>query len=202
MVPVNRLRRLLARQGGYTVIEMVSVIAIISVLSGLVIANTSTGNKRQELRDTVAGYVAAAKQAEGLAASAQSIPPADPAQASFPRTAYGVCITSSAINNPRCDAVSNAATQPLDTYQIYARKNGDTNYTIRPNNPDIISTIKASRNVIFTSQSVWIDYLPPGPDLVAIGSTAQQTVSAQVIGQNGYIRNAVIKPKAGAVYVQ
>jgi prepilin-type N-terminal cleavage/methylation domain-containing protein len=202
---MNRWRQVLGSQGGYTIIEMVSVIAIISVLTGLMIASTSVGNKRQELRDMIAGYVAAAKQAESLAASGQSISPSDQAQAAFSRPAYGVCITSSAINNARCDAVANPATQPLDTYQIYARKKNDTNYASRPSNPDIISTSQVPKNVVFTSQSVWIDYLPPGPDLLANGSSnpsSNPTVTGQVVGQSSYTRSAVIRPKAGAVYVQ
>jgi type II secretory pathway pseudopilin PulG len=198
---------MLGAEGGYTIIEMATVIAIIAVLMGLVIANTATGNKRQELRDTMAGYVAAAKQAEGLAASGQTVPPAAPAaeQAASSRGAYGVCITSSAINNSKCDAVANAATQPLDTYQVYARNRNDTNLAVRPNNPDIISTFKVSRNVVFTSQAVWIDYVPPGPDLLANGSTnpsENPTVTGQVVGNSSYTRSVIIRPKAGAVYVQ
>lgn len=199
---MNRLRQLVRSEGGYTLLEMVSVIAIISVLTGLVVANTVIGNKRQQLRDTVSGYVAAAKQAEGLAASGQTVTSGSEQTS---RAAYGVCITSSAITNSRCSAISNAATQPLDTYQVYGRLSTDTNYATRPNNPDIIASYTAPKNIIFTSQAVWLDYLPPGPDLLANGNGNPGTnpvVTAQVVGNSSYTRSAIIRPKAGAVYVQ
>src|SRR2546430_301520 len=134
MVPViSRLCRALASQGGYTMIELVSMMAIIAVLSTLVIANTSVGNKRQQVRDAAGQYVTALKNAESAATSSRTIAVGsvqlascnDAAATSCPRRAYGVCLTTSASvdGGGKC-AVPASNTTP-DAFQVYARTRAD-----------------------------------------------------------------------------
>lgn len=203
---MNRLGRLLRRalrsQSGYTLIELLAVIGIISVLTALVVANTAIGDKRQQLRDAVAGYVSAAKQAETLAASSQ---PVSDGSFSTPRLAYGVCLTSSAAaSGPALKCQAPSSTQRVDTYQVYARRITDTALTSRPDQPDIVASYTVPRSVEFSASAatVWIDYKPPGPSLLANGLTTPQTVEATVVGRTEYKRQAGIRPGAGAVYVK
>ena len=142
---MNRVRQLASSQGGYTLVELLTVMGIISVLIALVVANTSIGDKRQQLRDTIAGYVTAAKQAETLAASSQ---PVSDGTNSTPRLAYGICLTSSAAADAaslKCQAPGTG--QRVDTYQVYARRTGETILTDRPSQIDIISTYTVPKSI-------------------------------------------------------
>lgn len=208
------LRMTVRDQGGYTLVEMVSVLAIISVLSGIVIANTHVGDKRQELRDAVSNYVNAANQAESLASAAKPIGVGSgdtttcPGAASCSRKAYGVCITAggaAATCNPMGIAVSK-----LDTFQIYARRDAQTSIAPTAGNVDIIATYTLPTGLEFSvaTGSTWIDFVPPGPDLLVNGggsanqTCTNKTITVTIGGSATYTRDALIKPCAGAVYVK
>lgn len=198
----RRVGHVMQSQAGYSLIELLAVMGIISVLTALVVANTSIGDKRQQLRDAVAGYVTAAKQAETLAASSQ---PVSDGSTSTPRLAYGVCLTSSAAASGsalKCQAPS--VDQKVDTYQVYARRSTDTILTDRPDQPDIIATFTVPRSIEFqaAAASIWLDYKPPGPSLLANGLTTAQTVEAIVTNRTEYKRQAGIRPGSGSVYVK
>lgn len=208
MNPLRMLRAHLGNQRGYTLIEMVSVLGIVGVLSGLIIANTAVGNKRQQLRDAVAGYVTAAKQAESLAASNQLVTEGTTTVTS-PRFAYGVCITTSQVAGTTCTVPT--GTQPADTYRLYARRTADRNYQSAPDLPDIISSHTLPKDVYFNQSLLtaqWIDYLPPTPSLQARGLSPAGELIIQLDhrppGQTtpSYTRTIGIRPKAGAVYVK
>lgn len=212
------MKNLLASQGGFTLIEMVTIIVMIAILSAMIFANSQTGNRRQQMRDAAAGYASATKHAESLASSSQAI--ADPNQggAKTSRKAYGVCITSSAIvdtpaNPNRCRPP--AAGQSADSYQIYARALEETSPTVEqslaspPDEPEIIETHKLPKDYSFITPGVWIDYVPPTPTLFANGQTgfeqviiAYKDLNVQNCTNNQDCRHIDIRPLAGAVYVQ
>lgn len=192
-------------EGGYTLVEMVTVMAIIAVLSGLVVANTQFGDRRQQLRDATANYVTAAKLAESSASTSAVV-------GGSSRKAYGVCLTSTAQGdnqtNNQCDQP--AVGQALDMYQVYARSTADTTYTQPPNRvgvpaPNIIASYTLPKDMRFTSSlgNVWFDFLPPGPSLTLKGAGTSGQLTVQYgSGASGYSRIITINPGAGAVYAQ
>lgn len=191
----QRLRSLFADQGGFTMVEMVTILAIIGVLSALVIANTSVGDQRQRLRDAVAQFVTAAKSAETGANSSQLVNGSS-------RKAYGICVTTSAQASSKCNAAGPG--QLLDTYQVYARTSTDQNYAVRPSAPDIITTYSLPRNVTFRADSAtsWVEFRPPGPITSFNGSTSSSgNITIQTgTGNSAYNRSIQVNAAAGAVY--
>lgn len=218
--------KLLASQGGFTLIEMVTILAVIAVLSGLVIANTQVGNRRQQLRDAAVGYVSAARNAESLASSSQAIPDPDQADQPAARKAYGVCITSSAIANTKCNAPSGA--QVADTYQVYARDPDETSPVVADSitnpadQPEIIATSKLPKDYSFVLQTsppntpatvyLYLDYLPPAPSMFADGDSLDRTLTIKhkdvslfqcFFGpKKADCQTIQVKPRSGVVYVR
>lgn len=184
-------------QRGYTLIEMVSMMAIMAVLSGLVIANTKTGDKNQKLRDAADNIVTIARQAEAYATSSQVV-------AGSSRPAYGICLAASG----NC-----SLTGTTGHYLIYARQNSDSNFTQRPTlaPQDIIKYYSLSSGIVVqpltTSGgllgSLWVDYQPPGPTVRVNGASTTQIIRVRFQGGGpSYYKDIVINPGAGAVYVQ
>ena len=193
-------------QHGYTLLEMVTIMAMISVLSGLLLANTRVGDKRQQLRDVAAGYVTAVKQAETLATSSQAVRDlTDTTSPQTPRLAYGVCLTSSAITNSHCGRPG--GTQRVDMYQIYARDVADTSYGQRPGRngppPAIIANFTLPTDISFDDAQIWVDYFPPGNRMLVNGRDDQGEIEVIArIGNQGTTRRAGLRANAGAVYVK
>lgn len=196
-------------QSGYTVIELITLLAIVGVLSAITIANTRVGGVRQQIRDSAALYLTAVKRAEVMAASSTPVndsAESNPELRSKSRKAYGVCITSSqqgtdpAVN--KCAKASGA--QPLNMFQVYARKTTDTNYTQRPASPDIIESRSLPRNIVFVSDQYYLDYFPPQPSLRVNGDSAvnQAQIDIKTTSGDTYQKAIIVRPLAGAVYVQ
>lgn len=217
--------KLLTSEGGFTLIELITIMTVMAVLSALLIASTQVGNRRQQLRDAAAGYASAARNAESLASSAQAV--TDPVTGQpTARKAYGVCITSSEIaNNTGCQAPSGA--QAADTYQVYARRlvetapDVKTSLVQRPDQPDIIASFTLPKDYSFAAPDIHLDYLPPVPALYANDDTVDTnggTDDTELIikhkdvtlaqcssgsqQQKADCQTIQIKPLAGAVYVQ
>ncbi len=207
--------KVLTSQGGFTLIEMVTILTIIGILSGLLIVSTQVGNRRTQLRDAAAGYVSAARNAESLANSAQAVGPAGSQTA---RKAYGVCITSSQIPNAKCDDPVSVG-KPADTYQVFARDPAetapDTQAALlnRPgstvsgvsNPPFIVSSYKLPQDFTFSNPGVWLDYVPPSGNLFKNGGTNNATLKIRYKGSCANAKDCQtiqIRPPAGAVYVQ
>ena len=207
---LGRLPRAWRGQAGFTLIEMLTVFLVVGVLTTLILVNTQTGDRRQELRDSAAEFVNAARNAESRAAAAQPVNGTS-------RKAYGVCVTSSfVIGQNRCTQTQ--AGRVSDLYQVYARNLSDSGQgalTHRPVNPDIISTHKLPKNFSFFDDDLYIDYVPPGPYMFANGETTNtfawiiyggpdQAQSKCNPGFSDYrdCKIIQIRPAAGAVYVQ
>jgi type II secretory pathway pseudopilin PulG len=199
-------------------LEMITVVVMIGILSVILLANTQVGNRRQQLRDAADAYVSAAHHAESMASGAEAV--TDSSGQKTSRKAYGVCITSSQITNTpanpnRCKQV--APGQKADMFQVYARELSETSPTVenavgsQPNQPSIISSTKLPKNYSFITYDVWLDYVPPVPTLYTNG---QQPPSGRdiIIGYknltelecrgNADCRFIHVRPVAGAVYVQ
>ena len=202
----------LASQGGFTLIEMVTIIVMISILSMIILANTQTGNRRQQLRDAAEDYVSAAKHAESLASGSQAVADPDLGGQKTSRKAYGVCITSSQIANSKC---ANPSGQTADTYQVYARDLDETALSVEasltspPTEPEIISTFKLPQDYSFLITDVWLDYVPPTPAMFVNGLSSNRQViiaykdlTLTECAGNRDCRYIQVKPLAGAVYVQ
>lgn len=207
--------KLLTSEGGFTLVEMMTVLTVIAILSAMVIVSTQVSNRRQQLRDAAAGYVSAARNAESLASSAQAV--TDPVTGQpTARKAYGVCLTSSQIpNNTGCQAPS--GDQTADTYQVYARRTAETTPDVKaslalpPDQPTIVASFKLPTDYSFTTPGTYLDFLPPAPTLYVNGGT----VNTQLIikyrnvdlsqcssgSQKPDCQTIQINPLAGAVYV-
>lgn len=195
------VRRVFRDQRGYTLMEMVVLMGIMIVLTGLMIANTKVGDKRQQLRDAAGGFVSAAKQAESLASGSTKVK--DPGTGvETSRKAYGICLTDAA--TPACTVTGRA-----NGYQIYARTGTTVDIATAPtaSNVTIIATFLFPDKVELNATTPYIDYLPPAPTMkVNGGDTSLQLqfqyrkVSSDTVPD--YFKTIQLNPGAGAVYVR
>lgn len=199
---MNKLAAHWRGQAGFTLIEMVTVIMVISVLTALILVNTQVGNRRQELRDTAAEFVNRARNAEARASAAE---PVDGTS----RKAYGICLTSKNSADAAGTFPKSECAPPqgvADAYQVYARTVADTDanpLNQRPENPDILSSHELPKDVrFFFGGNLYLDYVPPQPLLFVRGSTNDQAVYLFSPKTKGYTKRIWIKPKSGAVYVE
>ncbi|HEY8109120.1 MAG TPA: hypothetical protein VIF43_03865 [Patescibacteria group bacterium] len=196
------LRTAWRSQGGYTVVEMITVFLVISVLTALLVANTRVGDRRQQLRDSTAEFVGLTRDAEARASASSPI-------AGTSREAYGVCLTSTsssdaagAFPKSKCAPPAGAA----NAYQLYARTKADTDADPSldqpPDNPDIISSKQLPNGVVFfAANQFYLDYTPPQPVLFVNGNTNNAIL--YVYGEKeDYYRVIQLRPKSGAIYVQ
>lgn len=177
-------------QQGFTILETIVSLLIVGLLTALVVANTQTGNQRQKVRDGASRFVAAAKEAQSNALGLKVVNDET-------RKAYGVCITSSYAPQP--NACASPGSYPADTYQLYARKLTDTNYSVAPTAPDVLSTYKLPEGTTFSTGQSWLEFQPPVPALLANGGVEEQTIT---IIQDSYARDIIVRPRVGAVYAQ
>lgn len=197
-------------QDGFSLVEMMTVLTIIGVLSAIVVASTQVGNQRQQLRDAAANYVAAARNADTLAATSQVFPDPNQGNQNAPRKAYGVCITSSQTSGSKCTVQSG---QRADSYQVYARDTAETGGSVKaaledpPADPHIVSTFTLPKDYVFAEPHYYLDFVPPAPSLFVDGT--QDSVSliirkfdAQGCTGNLDCQTIRINPRAGSVYVQ
>lgn len=189
-------------QAGFTIIEMLTVFLVIGILATLLLVNTRTGDRRQELRDATAGFITQVRNVEARAAAAEPI--ADAAGTETSRRAYGICVSSTATATPCQPPLSGLA----DEYQLYARRVADTNYSQRPANPDILRTVPLPKDVVLTTTVGWLDYLPPQPSMLILGSTANRSVRMRQVSAppscvgSPDCLTIQFRPRSGAVYVQ
>ncbi|MDP4000569.1 MAG: type II secretion system protein [bacterium] len=197
------LAKLKADQRGFTLIEMVTVFIVIAVLTALILANTQTGDRRQELRDNAAGFVNSARNAEARASAAESV-------GGTSRKAYGICLTSTTAKdsqgntfpNSKCAAPSGQA----NAYQVYARTLADSTahptWDTPPVLPDILASQKLPKDVrFFAFGQVYLDYVPPQPTLYVNGGTNDRWLYL-FSNKASYYKLIRIRPKSGEVYVQ
>ncbi len=198
-----KLAFLLRDQRGFTMLEMVTVLAIVGVLSALVIANTVVGDRRQVLRDEAAGLVSLIRNVEARAAASEAIP--DDEGNPVSRKAYGACATTTASDVP-CAAPGPG--QPADEYQLYARRLDDTDYTQPPTDPDILQTVELPDDVVFSwAGGGYLDFFPPQPRMLVVGSDADRSTTLQyedITNCAGSPDCVTIRfrPRAGVVYVE
>jgi prepilin-type N-terminal cleavage/methylation domain-containing protein len=209
------MRRLWNNQAGYTLIEMVVMMAIITILSALVLANTKIGDQRQQRRDAVAGFVTTAHQAEVSAASSQVTMNSPSSSGIYcqnngttcPRPAYGVCLS---VAGQTCNP---GAVNPT-VYQMYARAQGDTS-TTQPTSAQVLKQYSLPSNTVLVALvgtgascpaagagAFWVEYAPPGPSIMTNGSNQSYTIWARSTKDTTYCAKALVNPGAGAVYVQ
>lgn len=172
---MSTLHKLWHDESGYTLVELISLTAIIGVLTALMVANTSFGNKRQELRNTAQLYATAARSAESMASSSQPVQEGATVTKS-PRKAYGICITKVAATTP-CELPS-AGDQKA--FAVYGRAltDGPTasgayvapSATAGASRPDIVRSYTLPDKITFETASwqTYIDYIPPGPTIRAV----------------------------------
>lgn len=186
------MRRGWRSQGGYTLTELVVLMGIMAILSGLVVANTKVGDKRQELRDAANQFVSTARQAESMAAASQDVKGSS-------RKAYGICVS---VNTTQCMAAGTGT--PGTHFLLYGRRSVptvDSTYTNAPalTSNDLVSSFKLPSKVTFEPSAFWLDYLPPTPSLKLKGSDDTDGVLKAVTP--GYEQNIRVRTKAGALYV-
>ncbi|MEX2043524.1 MAG: prepilin-type N-terminal cleavage/methylation domain-containing protein [Patescibacteria group bacterium] len=189
-------------QAGFTLIEMITVLMVIGVLTALILVNTLTGNRRQELRDSAAEFVNQARNAEARASAAE---PVDGTS----RKAYGVCLTSTGSSDGSGTFPDSTCAPPqgqANAYQVYARTEADTDANPEldepPDDPNILSSHELPGDVrLFSFGQFYLDYAPPQPTMFVNGGTSNRTLYVFSSKAN-YYRIIQVRPKSGAVYVQ
>lgn len=218
---MNTLRTIFHDQRGYSLVELLSILMIMGVLTLLVIFNTRTGDEHQQLRDAASDYTTAVKQAESMAAAAQPVLDASDNTLKS-RKSYGVCITGEFASTPCTVSGAEKATR----YQLFARRGNrcvaDPTVTClgwgKPdNNVDVIKTYTLPKSAVFVldGASTYIDYMPPAPTMEvhrAPGPPVTSTNEIQIIlskdyGQpcstaGVYCNTIAMRPGAGVVYVK
>ncbi|MEX1113595.1 MAG: type II secretion system protein [Patescibacteria group bacterium] len=197
-----KLAFLFRDQRGFTMLEMVTVLAIVGVLSALVIVNTAVGDRRQELRDAASQFITHVRNVEARAAASEAIPDEEGNPVS--RKAYGICASSTVSDEP-C-ALPPSGTR-ADEYELYARQTDDTDYASRPTNPDILQTVMLPEDVAFSVSGGHLDFLPPQPSMLVVGSSADRAIGFQYqdVSNCGGSPDCVtirFRPRAGVVYVE
>lgn len=219
---MKRLAEILRSQRGFTVIEMLTVLMVIGVLSTLILVNTQVGNRRQELRDSAAEYVNGVRNVESRAAAAEAVNDPETGQATS-RKAYGVCVTSTEANDGK-DFPDSKCAPPgdnPDAYQIFARTLDDTSNNPAldqsPEAPMILQSVRLPDDFQFElptesvgpSGTFFLDFVPPQPLLFVNGTVPDQPVDLRIFyvktdgcNSGADCKTIRIRPKAGAVYVQ
>lgn len=207
---VLRLMSVWRSQAGFSLVEMMTVLMIIAVLTAIVVASTQVGNQRQQLRDAAANYVASARNADTLAATSRTFPDPNQDNEPTPRKAYGVCITSSETSGSKCKVDSG---QRADSYQVYARDTAETGGSVKealgdpPANPHIVATYTLPKDFVFAEPHYYLDYIPPAPTLFANGEQDNVTLVIRKFDANSCsgskdCQTIEVRPRAGSVYVQ
>lgn len=198
-----KLRAAITDQSGFTLIEMVTVFMVIAVLTALILANTQVGDRRQQLRDSAAGFVNSARNAEARASAAESV-------GGTSRKAYGICLTSTTAKDSQGKTFPNskcaAPAGPANAYQVYARTLADSTAHPKWNTPPVLPDILASHRLpknlqFYPSGQYYMDYIPPQPTLFALGGTNDRLLYI-INNKDFYNKRIRIRPKSGAVYVE
>lgn len=200
-------------QAGFTLVEMVTVISMISVLSALVIANTRTSNDRQGLRTAANQFVAAARSAESQANSSRQV--GSPAAA---RKSYGVCVSTTSANDITQACARPTGSQKADKFQVFARIDAVVSQAVlatRPVNSIAIETYQLPKGFVFDLSGFdpqlgfYLDYLPPTAAMYVGGAQTETTLAIKKEGATSTCTSTnpdcqiiSLKPLAGAVYVQ
>lgn len=218
---MDRFTRLLKDQRGYSVIELLSILMIMGVLTSLVVFNSNGRDTKQQVRDAASNYVTAAKQAESMASSSQAVLNASTGQQES-RQAYGVCLRSEGATTP-CTVIP---TQPITKYEVYARRGTRCPDPAVPCNGwpspeaagiDVVKTYTLPKKAAFVQSAAqtFVDYQPPGPSMevhetyngAPVPATEVQLIViddvARTCAPAGVFCNTVaIRANAGVVYVK
>jgi prepilin-type N-terminal cleavage/methylation domain-containing protein len=197
----RRVSELLRDQRGFTLIEMVTVLMVIGVLSALILVNTQTGDRRQQLRDDASDFIASVRNAEARASAGQPV-------GGTSRKAYGICVTSTSASdasgsfpNSKCAPPGG---NPSDAYQVYARTQADTDarpaLDQAPDKPDILVSRTLSKDVSILPKQLYLDFMPPQPLMSVNGNTNNRSLFF-FSPQYGF-KIVQLRPSSGAAYVQ
>jgi type II secretory pathway pseudopilin PulG len=184
----------LNNQRGYTIVELVSLILIIGVLTVLLVSSTRVGDRRQVLRDQTSVYVNAVREAETYALSSKPVSGAS-------RPSYGVCLTSSSSTD-----CSTTAGSPITRINVFARTNPAQALSATPPGSAVViikSTQLNDKVSVTTGQSTFVEYAPLSGKLYVNGSnTTNSELVFNYTGETSYTRTVALRPLAGAVYAQ
>lgn len=175
-----------ASQSGFTIIELLTVIAIILFLSAMVFANYRAGNNELSLELAANNVAADIRKAQEMGLSAPGVP----GLADQRIGGYGIYFTSAAGSNK--------------SYSIFA-DNNPLNGKFDPGDK-VLQTISLDANyyiALVDTNAVSILFIPPEPSTKIAGTTGNLAQATILIASRNdpSLTRSIIVNKAGLIYV-
>jgi prepilin-type N-terminal cleavage/methylation domain-containing protein len=178
-----------AGQSGFTIIELLTVIAIILFLSAMVFANYRAGNNELSLELEANNVAADIRKVQEMGLSAPGVPNfADQIIGG-----YGVYFTSAAGSN--------------ESYSFFVDNNPlNGKFDVGPGGDTVLQTITLDANYYIASvntNAVSILFIPPEPSTKIIGTTGSLAQATIIIASRNdpSLTRSIIVDRAGLIYV-
>jgi prepilin-type N-terminal cleavage/methylation domain-containing protein len=169
------------RQSGFTLIEMVTVLFIITMMSGLVFANYRSGNQQFALENEAYRLAQDLRKVQEMAMSSKEVAGLDPA-------GYGIYLSTSGLG-----------------YKIYADVSSPENNQYDAADYTVQDVSFASYIYIVNSipNDLSVNYSPPEPITTLTGTAGEVDQATIVLGMTGSSLTRTVKVnRGGLIYVQ